>query len=301
MLTVLVLVVMARPALASWTATGTGTAQSNATLLATPASASANVFDQEATVTWGSSGLVGTSEAATSFSVERVWRGAEPGPQGQLDGDSEPAVGGCAGTIAALTCTTTHLSGHTWGYRVIPHYATWSGPAGAESAPLRMAEVPTVTSLTLVNTGILGQIDAGDRIEIVFSERLDATSVCSGFSASSSGAQTATGITFVISNAQPNVISIDPTTSGTCGSSGFGSLTAGGTGNNRYTNNGLTATNSTLTWDPSSRSITVTLGTLATGTARTGVPSAESTYSPGALTADGLQIATGFTAADQRF
>ena len=301
LLTALVLVVVADPALAGWTAPGTGTAQSSATSLATPAAASANVFQQTATVSWSSSGLVGTSESAASYTVERVWRGAEAGPEGQLDGESEPAIGACAGTITALTCEAPHASGETWAYRVIPHYATWSGPAGPESAPLRMAQVPTVTSLALVNTGTAGQVNAGDRIEIVFSEALDATSVCSGFSSSATGSQTATGIQINLSNAQPNVVTFDGAVTGTCGSSGFGSLAVGGTGGNRYTNSGLVLSDSTLTWDPSARLLTVTLGALTDGTARTGVPAANAVFTPGALSAGGLAIATGFTAADQQF
>jgi hypothetical protein len=88
---------------------------------------------------------------------------------------------------------------------------------------------------------------------------------------------------------------------GTCGSSGFGSLAVGGTGGNRYTNSGLVLSDSTLTWDPSARLLTVTLGALTDGTARTGVPAANAVFTPGALSAGGLAIATGFTAADQQF
>jgi hypothetical protein len=302
-LTVLMVVAMADPAMAGWTTSGAGTGQGDATTVATAAGASADVFNQTATVTWAASGLVGTSEVATGYSVERVWRGEDPGPQGQVDGDSEPATGGCAGTVTALTCASPHASGETWSYRVIPHYAAWTGPAGDESAPLRMAAAPTVTSVALVNVGTINVVNSNDRIELTFSEELDPTSVCSGFDPSATGTQTATGMTFFFANANAqsqNVISV--TAGGTCGTSGFGELQVGGTAGGRYTQGSGTFSveGSTLSWDPATRRITVTFGTIV-GRTSAGT-AADAIYSPGALTADGLPIGVGpYTFPNQGF
>jgi hypothetical protein len=288
LLTVLMLVALAQPAFAVWSTPGSGIASSFATSVDEAAAPAVQVASQVATLTWDAAVLAGTSVTATGYLVERVWRGDTAGPQGQTNGDSEPATGGCAGTIAATTCATAHASGETWAYRLTPIYGTWTGTKGPESQAVTAASAPTVTSLVLVNVGTLGTVNAGDRIEITFSEVLDADTVCSGFSASETGPQTATGMTFDFAG-NPNVITI--TNGGTCGTSGFGSLQVGGTGNDRYTQGGqsLTTPSSTLTWNPANRTITVTFGSVSGST--TSGSSATVVLTPGALTASGLPIA----------
>jgi hypothetical protein len=282
-------VVLASPAHAAWLVPGLGGGVSNATLLATPTAPSASVASGTATVTWSASSVIGTSIEASGYVVERIWRGTGPGPQGQEDGDIESvSSGSCAGTVAALSCTTPHGAGETWAYRVSPRFASWSGSESAESSAVRMAATPTVTALALIDAGIAGIVEAGDQIVVTFSEVLDPTSICSGFSSSESGVQTATGMTFrFVGN--PNVITVDA--GGTCGTSGFGSLQVGGTGNNRYTQGGqsLTTPSSTLTWNPANRTITVTFGSVSGST--TSGSSATVVLTPGALTASGLPIA----------
>jgi hypothetical protein len=284
----LLTVVMVSPASAAWIVPGFGASMSSATSLATPSAPSASVASGTATITWSASGVIGASTNASGYVVQRVWRGSSTGPQGQEDGDVEATTGGCAGTVTALTCTTPHGTGETWSYRISPRLADWAGPFSAESDAVRMAATPTVTAIALINAGTLGTVEAGDQIVLTFSEVLDPTSVCSGFSSSATGTQTATGMTFSFAG-NPNVITVS--NSGTCGTSGFGSLQVGGTGNGRYTQGGqsLTTPNSTLTWNPANRTITVTFGSVS-GNTGTGA-SATVVLTPGALTASGVPIA----------
>jgi len=281
-------VVLVSPAHAAWIVPGLGGGMSSATLLATPSAPTASVLSGTATVSWSASGVIGTSFDASGYVVERIWRGTGPGPQGQEDGDIEATTGGCAGTVAALTCTTPHGSGETWAYRVSPRFQSWAGPRSAESTAIRMASTPTVTAIALTDAGTAGFVEAGDRIIVTFSEVLDPRSICSGFSTSTSSVQTATGMTFTFTG-NPNVITVSA--SGTCGTNGFGSLQVGGTGNGRYTqgNQALSTPDSTLVWDPNGRTITVTFGSISGST--TSGAAATIVLTPGALTAGGLPIA----------
>jgi hypothetical protein len=133
-------------------------------------------------------------------------------------------------------------------------------------------------------------VNTGDQYVITFSSVLDAQSICAGFTTSTTDIQTATGLTFDFAG-NPNVISI--TNTGTCGANGVGTIQVGGTGNGRYTQGGqsLATTNSTLTWNPTTRTITVTFGTIA-GNTSTGA-TATAVYTPGALTGGGFAITAG--------
>jgi hypothetical protein len=288
---VLLGVALASPAQAAWIVPGLGGSMSSATLLATPTAPGASVSSGTATVTWTASAVIGTSFDASGYVVERIWRGTSPGPQGQVAGDVEATTGGCAGTVAALSCTTPHASGETWAYRVSPRFLSWSGAPSAESSPVTMASTPTVTAIALADAGTAGVVEAGDQIVLTFSEVLDAQSVCSGFSSSATGTQTATGMTFTLTSAGggvQNVVTV--TASGTCGSNGFGSLAVGGTGRGRYTFGTMTAGSSTLVWDPAARTITVTFGAVTTASNTGDGTAATAVYTPGALTASGLPI-----------
>jgi len=291
---VLLGVALASPAQAAWIVPGLGGSMSSATLLATPTAPGASVSSGTATVTWTASAVIGTSFDASGYVVERIWRGTSPGPQGQVAGDVEATTGGCAGTVAALSCTTPHASGETWAYRVSPRFLSWSGAPSAESSPVTMASTPTVTAIALADAGTAGVVEAGDQIVLTFSEVLDAQSVCSGFSSSATGTQTATGMTFTFTTTGGGVQNkIDVTASGTCGSNGFGSLAVGGTGGNRYTtsvNGGISAASSTLVWDPAARTITVTFGAVTVNGNTGNGTAATAVYTPGALTASGLPI-----------
>lgn len=275
----------------AWTVAGFGGANGAAAFLAADAAPAASVFAQTATVSWSVVTFAGSSTAATGYTVNRVWRGAGAGPNGEQNGDKEPATGACAGTIAGLSCTTSHPSGQTWSYTVTPQFAGWVGAESPESAPVRMPGPPSVTAIALTNSGTTGTANAGDSFTITFSELLDPQSICSGFNADPTVTQTATGLALDFAG-NPNVISV--TNGGTCQTSGLGTLQVGGNGNGRYTRGGqaLQFTNSTLTWNPTERTITVTFGTTTNNT-NTNVAAATAVYTPGALTGSGLAITPG--------
>lgn len=143
--------------------------------------------------------------------------------------------------------------------------------------------------IALVNTGRTRYVNAGDRIELTYSDALDPRSVCANFSATSTATQSATGLTLTFSG-NPNVVSI--TNTGTCGATGVGSLRVGASNSGRYTTGTGTAAGSTLSWDHGARKVTITVGATLSNLGSQGA-SATAHYTPGALTANTAPIAPG--------
>jgi hypothetical protein len=103
---------------------------------------------------------------------------------------------------------------------------------------------PTVTGVVLANgtTSTMGQADAGDTLTVTYSEVLNATSICSGWT--NGATQTATA-TVTISPGDALTV-----TGASCGTLNFGSVALGGNydssgGNNR-------TWTASITWNPSS-------------------------------------------------
>jgi hypothetical protein len=286
----------------AWTVPGTGGANSFAALLSANEAPVASVTSGTATVSWNAVTFTGSSTAATGYTVNRVWRSEDPGPGGLENGDKEAAQGSCAGVVTALSCTSQQVVGETWSYTITPLYAGWIGTESEESVPVTQAPAPEVMAITQSNGN--GTVESGDTFAITFSQVLDPKSICSTFTSDPSATQIATGLTLTFTG-NPNVISI--TNDGTCGTNGVGTLQVGASGGGRYTptgppSNSFTITNTTLTWDPTSKTITVTFGTIV-GATTTG-NAATAVYTPGALTGGGLPLVGGPTynsATDQRF
>jgi hypothetical protein len=136
---------------------------------------------------------------------------------------------------------------------------------------------PTVTSAKLANgTGTAGKADQGDTATFIFSKQLNAASLCSTWT--NSGTQTLTNVTATITNNAGN----DPLTvsSASC-TLNFGSNVVGD-----YTSVTSTFTNSTITWNPSTNTLTITLGAQATGTTKTGVATKNQVYTVSAAITD---------------
>jgi hypothetical protein len=216
------------------------------------------------------------------------------------DGSSWTPIGGpvtvpLAGVYSTVT-TSPHLPAGTLQLRAT---AMRTGGVEGASTTRSITVRPEVVSVALVNGGTAGTADPGDSIVITFTDALDPTSVCSSFT-STSGPFTHSDLTVVFSG-NPNVVTISAT--GSCGTSGFGSVQVGGNGNGRYTSGGgtLSFSGSSITWDPATLQLRLTLGPTQVGTAAVGT-TASAIYSPGALTSGsvGLPAATTSTA-DQRF
>jgi hypothetical protein len=213
------------------------------------------------------------------------------------DGSSWTAIGDPVTTpvagVYSVTTTSPHLPAGVLQLRAT---ATTSGGISGDSTTRTITVRPEIVSVVLENAN--GTAEQGDRVVITFTDALDPTSVCSSFSASS-GTQSHSDLTVQITGNNPQTLTITDT--GSCATSGFGSSLGLSSGGNRYTNQTLTFSGSTITWDADARQLRLTLG-VRSGTARTGTTAHDVTYTPGALTAEGVGLPAGtFTATGQRF
>ncbi|HZQ26354.1 MAG TPA: hypothetical protein VFA94_01535 [Acidimicrobiales bacterium] len=124
-------------AFARWASTDSSNfaAAGGDSLQAGPAPAVSGVNGQSVTITWPARATAG-GRAATGYTVARY-----SVPSG---GSPTAATGGCAGTVAALTCTEDPAAAGTWYYTVTPRIALWAGAEGSRSGAI----VVTAPSLT---------------------------------------------------------------------------------------------------------------------------------------------------------
>jgi hypothetical protein len=191
--------------------------------------------------------------------------------------------------VHSTTTTTPHLPAGALQLRAT---ATRTGDVTGSSATRTISVRPEVVAVALEDVGTAGTADPGDRIIITLSDALDPWSVCSTFTSTTSPS-THSDLTLLFSG-NPNIVTIDAT--GSCGTSGFGSIQVGGNGNNRYTATGANTTlsfaGSSITWDPGTLRITLTLGATQSGTATSG-SSATAVHTPGMLTTDDVRVPSG--------
>jgi hypothetical protein len=132
------------------------------------------------------------------------------------------------------------------------------------------ASAPTITALATANHGTTaGKMEKTDTITITLSKQMAAQSICSAWTNGGSGAQSnSTATVHVTGNSEPgnNVLSISAWTS--CGTFHFGSIDLGtktyvtSTGGS---NKPVDFTGSTIAYDGTAHTLTVTLGTASTG------------------------------------
>ncbi|MEY9778493.1 hypothetical protein [Arthrobacter sp. MW3 TE3886] len=132
---------------------------------------------------------------------------------------------------------------------------------------------PTVTAVALADSAGPGKDDGmmepKDTATITFSEALDASTICSDWAAGASGTLKGNNdVTVTISSRNVLTVAVNSSACATSriGTVGLGAGTAYGpaTGTATYKGNGSNA--STVSWDASTKKLTITLGALATGT-----------------------------------
>ncbi|MDJ0455857.1 Ig-like domain-containing protein [Arthrobacter sp. NQ7] len=162
-----------------------------------------------------------------------------------------------------------------------------TGSASAASTSTKDTIAPTVSAISLVNSGGtagVGKAEQGDSLTIQFSEQMDATKICSAWN--NTGTQTLNGNGDIIVNiSTANVLTV---TSGTCtlnvGSVFLGSNAKyGSAGALSFSGNGANA--SSVSWN-GSNTLTIKLGKVGTATSGTTTTADSPSYSPGAGLAD---------------
>lgn len=185
--------------------------------------------------------------------------------------DGATQVGSGTATGGAYSITTSVL---TTGAHVITATATDAAGNVSGSTPGVTVTIdttaPTPTSAKLANgSGTAGTADTGDTATFVFSEQLNAVSLCSAWT--NSGTQTLINATVTLTNAgTTDTLGV---TTASC-TFNFGSDVVG-----NYVTATATFTNSTIVWDPSAKTLTITLGTFSSGTLTPGT-AAKQKYTP---------------------
>ncbi|WP_168928708.1 beta strand repeat-containing protein [Sinomonas albida] len=125
-------------AFAYWqAASGTQNAVAGADALAQGPTPVATAARQSVTVSWAASATAG-GHAASGYTVRRY--------STSTGGSPVPAGAGCAGALAALSCTETGVPAGTWYYTVTPLLGNWSGAEGGRgSGVISDGTAPTVS------------------------------------------------------------------------------------------------------------------------------------------------------------
>lgn len=217
------------------------------------------------------------------------------------------AVGsGCDGLVTGTSCTESDVPDGTWRYTVTPRVSGWSGAAGPASTDVVVeARDPSPTALLLVNGagGSAGVVDPGeDHAVITFSEPLSVASLCSDWSNDAADqSESGPGVTVTLSDTGGTThLAVTTMGPGRC-TPHFGTVDLGA---DYLTSPTAIFTGSKVEWNVASRSLTVTLGALDSGTLRLSpVAPATATYTPDAAVTDRFGhpvVTTPITADGQR-
>jgi hypothetical protein len=135
---------------------------------------------------------------------------------------------------------------------------------------------PAVVAVTLADGGTAKQVDSGDTVTITYSEQLDAASFCSAWS--NAGPQTLSDVTVTITQSGTT----DGLTVGTPSCTlHLGTIVPGD-----YVSATTTFSSSTVSWNPATKQLTITVGTYVSGTIRTGQAATKPKYTPDSALSD---------------
>ena len=146
-------------ALAAWQGAGGGQGYAKADALPVGGKPTVSVLGRNVTLTWGASTFaVGT--AVDGYVVTRY----------NTSNVAQTVGAGCAGTVAALTCTEAAVPSGTWTYTVRPKQGAWTGAEGPRSAnavvgTAALSLTPTViTSLPATLNGNISNFITGQTV-----------------------------------------------------------------------------------------------------------------------------------------
>ncbi|MBE4718775.1 hypothetical protein DAD99_11650 [Pseudarthrobacter sp. AB1] len=178
------------------------------------------------------------------------------------------------GSVQSTNFNLSAFKDGTITYTAVATNAAGIAGAATTATSAKDTVAPTVTGVTLANGGSSnGKAEPGDKVTIKFSEALDASSICNTWN-NTDPVQTISGSGVVVAISSTNSLTV---ISG-CPSLRFGSVALGGS---YYGSGILQFSGSSLTWDKPALQLTVTLGSVSSGssgnaTQQSGTP----TYTP---------------------
>lgn len=215
----------------------------------------------------------GTAEALSSVALTVTGTGASPITQ-TLSANS-------SGNWTATPLNLSAFSPGTINYSARATDAAGNiGPAGTATSTKDVSS-PTVTGVKLNNGGsTLGKVEQGDSVTLTFSEPLSANTICSAWTSNTTTqTQNGNGSSQVVVNiSAADVLTVTGTA---CPSLRIGSVSLGGD----YTSTALTfagnnSNGSSLIWNPTVNTLTITLGAGTSGGATLTSTTIFPTYTP---------------------
>ncbi|WP_416417654.1 hypothetical protein [Paenarthrobacter aromaticivorans] len=203
----------------------------------------------------------GTAEALSSVTLTVTGTGASPITQ-TLSANSSGGWTAAPMNLSAFSPGTITYSAQA------TDAAGNTGPAGTATSTKDVSS-PTVTSVRLNNGGAtLGKVEQGDSVTLTFSEPLSANAICSAWTSNTTTqTQNGNGSSQVVVNISAgDVLTV---TGAGCTSLRIGSINLGGDYNTNssaaLTFAGNNTSGSSLTWNPTANTLTITLGAGASG------------------------------------
>lgn len=202
----------------------------------------------------------------------------------------------CATVALNATCQNTGLAASTqYTYNVFSNLNNWVSAGSATASSTTQASASTsVSALTISNknaapAGTAGKMDSGDKITITFSAAIKASTVCSAWS--DTGNQTSNTATVRVVGTPDDNGNDALTVNSWSGCSTFrlGSIGLGSPGYQTSTgssNKPVDFTSSTIAYDASAHTLTITLGTVVSDSNHGSVGSAAVTSSVATWTVD---------------
>lgn len=243
-----------------------------------------------------------SSDNITSVTTPRFTGTAEAGSTVKLfDGATEIGAGTATGGNYSITASTLSDGNHTITAKATDVAGNQSGASGGLAVTIDSVR-PTITDITISNKssgGTAGKPEQGDKIVITFSEAVDAAKICSTWN--NTGTQTLSGNNSGVVTFNDNAASGNDRIDFSVGSAGCGSVLHVGSinlGSSGYVSGGNvtfgangTGNDTIITWDPTAKTLTFTLGKQSTGggsgSSCTSCPASSSAiYTPDATLAD---------------
>lgn len=203
-----------------------------------------------------------------------------------------------AGSVHSISPKVTATSSGTWSTTLdlsafadgtINYSATGTDPAGNVSAAgtannTKEALAPSVTGVQLndgpASNGGKGKIGPGDFVTLTFSEALSASTICSGWTDNTTTQTQNADNLVTVSVSATNVLTVS-SSSGCALNVGTVALSGSYYGSGTLTYKGAGGNASALQWNPNNRTLTITLGALASGSPSNGAQSAApASYTP---------------------
>ena len=242
---------------------------------------STNLTSLPGTLSGNLAGFV--SGASVTFRLDNATTGTV------LTGSTNPSAFGASG---AATFSVTIPQGTSNGSHTV--YTVANNGESASATIGVNVEAPTPTDLVTTNTGGsggLGRPAQGDVVEVTYSQRLDVASMCSTWTGDTTSqfinGDLSVGVT-ISNNAAPsgNDQLTLPVAASVCGGTfNFGTIDLGSnafvTANSTFAGSGASRT--TVSWDPTTRVLSIKLGALYSGAAPVKVSSSVTAkYTPSA-------------------